>query len=196
MPDQNNGWHAVLPFKGNGQSKQRLDLEQQQRNHWAQEWLQRALRCCQQCPTIKKVSLLTLGHQLSIPEGVHCHVQSVSGLNEGLTEWFELHRPRQLLVLLPDLPGLEAEDLQELLDQCPSPGLALAPDRHGQGSNALALSQVDPPPFFFGPSSCQRITQAAQERGLCVRHVNRPHLATDIDTLEDWKPFLCPSPSA
>lgn len=196
MPDQHHGWHAVLPFKGNGQSKQRLDLEQQQRNQWAQEWLQRALRCCQRCPLIKSVSLLTLGRQLVVPQGVLCHIQSVSGLNEGLIEWFELHRPEQLLVLLPDLPDLEAEDLQALLEQCPAQGIALAPDRHGQGSNALAVSQVDPPPFYFGPESCQRITQAAQARGLAVRHVHRRNLATDIDTLEDWKPFLCPTPTA
>ncbi|MBS2039769.1 hypothetical protein JST97_32595 [bacterium] len=177
-------WTAVLPFKGNGLSKTRLSLPEAR--VLAQQWLTRALQECLRAPSIESTWVVSLGDQLQLPEGVGWMRQAGLGLNEGLREWYSLHRPARWLVILPDLPGLAVEDLEALLENCPGPGLALAPDRHQKGCNALAVRECQPE-LVFGMDSLRRF----QSQGLDFSVVKRPGLANDVDTLEDWNCLAC-----
>lgn len=97
------------------------------------------------------------------------------------------------LVIHGDLPLLTSDDVNALLGAADTAGVAIAPDRHGEGTNALAA--LAPFPFAFGEGSFQRHRDAAPPNAAIVR---RQGLAFDIDTPEDfdaavaagWRPPL------
>lgn len=176
-------WWALLPYKGNGQSKTRLHgrgpIHGQQ---MSQDWLHRVALECQKTPEIESVWVVSLGDQFQLPQGVHGQRQSRPGLNQGIQEWLDRHQPSRWLVLLPDLPQLDWQEIRQLLSACPTAGIALAPDRHDQGCNGLAVWGARPQ-LVFGSNSFQRYLQ----QGLNSAVVRSPGLAHDVDTLADWE---------
>lgn len=85
-------------------------------------------------------------------------------------------------VLLPaDLPLLTVADLEALLDVGPRAGAAIAPDRAGDGTNALYLPLALPILLAYGPRSCASHRDACMRLGLAPALVQRSGLATDID---------------
>lgn len=177
MPES---WQALLPFKGNDQAKTRLALPEAGR--LAREWLETAVSACRACPAIEHTWVVGLKPPPALPQGVNWLKQCGLGLNEAIAEWLELRRPRLWLVILPDLPALSAGDVQHLLDACPRPGLALAPDRHGRGCNGLAAFELRPP-LGFGEGSFQHYCSLA----LPTAVVRTRGLSHDVDTLSDWE---------
>ncbi|MBX3167866.1 MAG: hypothetical protein KF760_10660 [Candidatus Eremiobacteraeota bacterium] len=174
----------MLPFKGNGRSKTRLPVPEAQQ--LAQQWLTQALEQCLSTPSIGQTWVVSLGDQLQLPPAVRWMRQAGPGLNEGLREWRSLQRPRRWLVILPDLPHLTGADLEALIQNCPRPGLALAPDRHRRGCNALAVDGCSPE-LVFGKDSFLRY----QAQPLAQAVIERCGLANDVDTLEDWNCLAC-----
>jgi 2-phospho-L-lactate guanylyltransferase len=63
--------------------------------------------------------------------------------------------------------------------------LTLVPDRHGDGTNVVAVSTDMPFQFAYGPGSFRRHLDAATAAGLSVRVRRDPLLALDIDTPSD-----------
>lgn len=86
-----------------------------------------------------------------------------------------------LLIVHADLPLLSEEDISTLLLRARKTGGAIAPDRHGSGTNALALPSGIDVDFRFGPNS--RHFHAAALPGASI--VECPGLALDVDTPED-----------
>ena len=92
----------------------------------------------------------------------------------------------RVIVIHADLPLVTPRDL-ELLAAAPAGDLAVAPDRHGTGTNALSL----PLPhaahfaFAFGPDSFARHLAEAQRLGLAIEELRSPGLARDIDDPAD-----------
>ena len=92
----------------------------------------------------------------------------------------------RLLILPADLPQLTARDI-ELLAATPAGEIAISPDRHGTGTNALSL----PLPlaanfgFAFGPDSFADHHTEAERLGLRIAEIHSPSLAKDIDLPED-----------
>lgn len=88
----------------------------------------------------------------------------------------------RILVVAGDLPQLTSHDLA-LLALAPAGIVAIAPDRHETGTNALSL----PLPaargfsFAFGADSFARHKTEAERLGLRVEIVHSPGLARDID---------------
>lgn len=101
-----------------------------------------------------------------------------SDLNSALRRAAEFARDdgaSKLLVVATDLPLLGEADLAALaLHDC-----AIAPDRHGRGTNALLW----PPAlaFQFGENSFERHCAIAASGGYDAQIVNRPGLAHDVD---------------
>jgi 2-phospho-L-lactate guanylyltransferase len=62
--------------------------------------------------------------------------------------------------------------------------VAIVPDRHGRGTNALLLSPPDVIEFCFGGDSKDAHVEAARSAGARVELLDGP-LAVDIDTPED-----------
>jgi 2-phospho-L-lactate guanylyltransferase len=93
-----------------------------------------------------------------------------------------------LLVMAADLPEVGAADVAALLAAgaaLDGPGVVLAPDHTGRGTNALLLR---PPTAIlprFGPDSFAAHRWAALAAGLPARIVARPGPAADVDTPGD-----------
>ncbi|MGH6888946.1 MAG: 2-phospho-L-lactate guanylyltransferase [Rhizomicrobium sp.] len=91
------------------------------------------------------------------------------------------HGVGRLIVVASDLPLLHAQDLAILAEY----GCAIAPDRHGRGTNALSWPLTRGPGFHFGENSFVRHCAAARRCGLEPHTVVLPGLGHDIDIPDD-----------
>ncbi|HEX5417118.1 MAG TPA: 2-phospho-L-lactate guanylyltransferase [Chloroflexota bacterium] len=105
--------------------------------------------------------------------------------------------PESLLVVSADLPLLRPEDVRALIARSgTTPGIVIAPDRHGRGTNALLLRPPDAIRFQFGVDSYARHRQTAEAAGLPVQVYDAPGTAFDVDVPEDldaWNRWPEPS---
>jgi 2-phospho-L-lactate/phosphoenolpyruvate guanylyltransferase len=92
----------------------------------------------------------------------------------------------ECVVLLPgDCPLLDPKELDRLLTGVPSSYVAIVPDRHGTGTNALVLSPPNAIEPAFGEGSRDRHVAAAREAGVPHAIEKLPSLALDLDTPAD-----------
>jgi 2-phospho-L-lactate guanylyltransferase len=92
----------------------------------------------------------------------------------------------ECVVLLPgDCPLLEPRELDRLLTGVPISFVAIVPDRHGTGTNALVLSPPDAILPAFGEGSCARHVAAAREAGCPYVVEEVESLGLDLDTPAD-----------
>jgi 2-phospho-L-lactate guanylyltransferase len=92
----------------------------------------------------------------------------------------------ECVVLLPgDCPLLDPKELDRLLTGVPASYVAIVPDRHGTGTNALVLSPPGAIEPAFGEGSCARHVAAAREAGVPFAVEELPSLALDLDTPAD-----------
>jgi 2-phospho-L-lactate guanylyltransferase len=121
--------------------------------------------------------------------GAHGLRQASDGLNPGLEEartWALAQGAEALLIVLGDLPLLAPEHIAAILALADRPGtVALAPDRHGSGTNIMLLRPPDAIPLSFGLNSLFRHRAAAQARGLTIQTYDDPATALDLDTPDD-----------
>lgn len=99
------------------------------------------------------------------------------GLNAELMAARNSLAGRNILVLHADLPLLCGSDIAALIAAAQN-GVAIAPDRHGSGTNALAISADAPLNFSFG---CNSLILHMASAGSKVQLVQRAGLALDID---------------
>jgi 2-phospho-L-lactate guanylyltransferase len=85
----------------------------------------------------------------------------------------------RMLAIASDLPLLEERDLGEMIRSV----CAIAPDRHGRGTNAV-LWPVQLP-LAFGENSFAHHRAIAETAGFSPITVARPGLAHDVDVPED-----------
>ena len=116
--------------------------------------------------------------------------QESRGLNPALEEgrrWAMERGASALLVLPADLPLLDVEDVRAVLGGIgEGTSVVISPDVARVGTNALLLRPPDALPFIFGLNSYEAHLRAARERSLDVRICERPHLAFDLDTADDF----------
>lgn len=92
----------------------------------------------------------------------------------------------ECVVLLPgDCPLLDPRELDRLLTGLPAKFVAIAPDRHGTGTNALVLAPPSAIRPAFGEGSRARHVAAAREAGIPFAVEELPSLALDLDTPAD-----------
>ena len=90
------------------------------------------------------------------------------------------------VVLVPgDCPLLDPRDLDRLLTAVPDPYVAIVPDRHGTGTNALLLRPPDAIRPAFGEGSCMRHWEAARAAGVPHAVEKLDSLRLDLDTPAD-----------
>lgn len=92
----------------------------------------------------------------------------------------------ECVVLLPgDCPLLDPKELDRLLTGVPSSYVAIVPDRHGTGTNALVLSPPGAIEPAFGEGSRERHVEAARAADIPFAVEELPSLALDLDTPAD-----------
>jgi 2-phospho-L-lactate guanylyltransferase len=90
------------------------------------------------------------------------------------------------VVLLPgDCPLLDPRELDRLLTGLPERYVGIVPDRHGTGTNALALSPPGAIVPAFGEGSCARHVALARAAGIPFAVEELASLGLDLDTPAD-----------
>ena len=93
-----------------------------------------------------------------------------------------------MVILHGDLPNLQPEDVTTLVGALPAdgrPGVAIAPDRAGTGTNGLVLQPPGLIHFRFGVGSFAKHVAEVEAAGVPLVAVNRAGLAFDLDTPAD-----------
>lgn len=139
-------WRAIVPLRIT-QAKSRLSavLDGDQRQALA-------LRMARHVLTI--VSEIVPDITLLSPTQPDLPGRWVRDIGRGLNEELAAAAGQgPLLILHADLPFLTAGDIQRLIDEATTHGRAIAPDRHGRGTNGLALIEASGLQPAFGPDS-------------------------------------------
>ncbi|GAN00297.1 hypothetical protein U91I_03963 [alpha proteobacterium U9-1i] len=168
-------WTAIVPLKLGPERKSRLAsrLSQQQREALADEIAAHVLDALKQAPSVARVVVLAPrpfgGAEWRKDEGAGLNAELAAARSE---------IAGALVVIHGDLPLVAAADIEALLEAGSETGVAIAADRHGAGTNAIALSDGQPFHFAFGVDSRRLHARGAIE-------IVRPGLSLDIDTTED-----------
>ena len=174
-------WRALVPIKqgANGKSRLASVLSRVERDALALRMAQHVLAELANCGSIAEIAILSA----RCPDwwGGAWVKDRGAGLNAEIAGWRRSVGAAPVLIVHADLPLLHADEVDELLAAAATHGVALATDRAGEGSNALAIADGRPFGFRFGPAS--RSLHAAQAPGLGV--MAPLGLASDIDTPED-----------
>ncbi len=174
-------WIAVVPWKQGSDNKSRLRdvLDPSARMLLSHHMTGQVIACLSQVREIRAVHLLS---PAPVPAWrVNWLPDEGQGLNRELAKARAQFDGAPFVVIHADLPNLTVEDVAALLSASATTGAAFAPDRHGQGTNAIALADARSFDFAFGPGSFAR--HLAQCADAAV--VNRPGLAFDLDTPAD-----------
>jgi 2-phospho-L-lactate guanylyltransferase len=185
---------AVLPVKRFTVAKQRLapGIEEGRRAELVAAMLEDVLAAIGEARAIERTIVVTSeprAAELARAAGA----EVVSDPDEGGHSEAALAgiaRARELgaecAVLLPgDCPLLEARELEGLLTGLPTSYVAIVPDRHGTGTNALALAPPEAIRPAFGEGSCARHLEAARAAGVPFAVERLGSLALDLDTPAD-----------
>lgn len=110
------------------------------------------------------------------------------GLNAALTSAAAALHARgvdELLVLHADLPLVTADEIDQLIAAGRQKDVALAADKHGQGTNGLYLRLPARFAFRFGADSLHLHLSAIESAGLSAKRLDLPGLAFDVDDPAD-----------
>lgn len=175
-------WTALIPFKPGGGHKSRLSvrLSAEERARLARRMLDHVASVLSGSPRIGQVILLAGTPPPGWTGG--WIADQGRGLNAELEAARNALDARRLLVIHADLPGLMPDDISILLAAAEGCGAAIAPDRHGMGTNALALASGTSIAFAFGPGSFARHRAQLSDT---VAVIARPGLTEDIDEPAD-----------
>jgi 2-phospho-L-lactate/phosphoenolpyruvate guanylyltransferase len=180
----------VIPVKQPDQAKGRLAgvLSQAERLRLTDVMLRHVVSAAQGAEQVDHVALLgpsRLGLELSIALLADPGLGLNSALQVSLAHVASQNAER-LIILFADLPRVTAEEVTRLATT-PAGMLAIAPDRHNTGTNALSL----PLPaaihftFAFGPDSFALHRAEAERLGIALEVLQSDGLARDVDTPED-----------
>jgi len=185
---------AILPVKRFADAKQRLapGIGSTHRAELAAAMLEDVLEAIDAARSIERTIVVT-SEPRAIELATAVHAELITDPDEGGHSGAALAgitRARELgagcVVLLPiDCPLMESRELERLLTGMPERYVAIVPDRHGTGTNALALAPPDAIEPSFGEGSCARHVTAAREAGIPFGVEELPSLALDLDTPAD-----------
>jgi 2-phospho-L-lactate guanylyltransferase len=92
---------------------------------------------------------------------------------------------RCVAILPGDCPLLDPRELDKMLTGVPDPYVAVIPDRHGAGTNALVLAPPSAIAPSFGEGSRERHVAAARAAGIPYGVEELASLGLDLDTPAD-----------
>jgi len=198
--DLSRTW-ALVPIRGLETAKTRLggDLDAEERVELVTGLLRRTLRATRDARGIAGTIVVTMDPDAA---GIATQLRAI-GLVErapGLNEAIEAARSvavargaTAVLVLPADLPSLSAAAIDDLLEGTSAAAsrdagatalVAIAPDRHGLGTNALLISPPDAIDPGFGERSRAVHEARALAAGARFVEFDGP-LALDLDTAAD-----------
>lgn len=185
---------AVLPVKRFGAAKQRLaaGVGKARRAAIVEAMLEDVLEAIGEAHLVERTIVVTSeprAVELAGAAGAEVVPDPDAGGHSGAA-LAGIARARELgaecALLLPiDCPLLDPRELERLLTGMPGQFVAVVPDRHGTGTNALALAPPDAIEPAFGEGSRARHIAAARKAGVPHAVEELPSLALDLDTPAD-----------
>jgi FO synthase len=180
---------ALVAVKARPTRKARLAgrLSPPQRDRLAETMLQEVLAALRASPSIDGIAVVSAEPGRVDPQ-VLVLPDPGTGLNDALESAAGTLRDRgatRLLVIHADLPLVSTEDIDRLVAESRGTGVALAPDRHGAGTNGLCIGLPTPFRFCFGEDSFARHCAEASRHGMDIRVVRTAGLGTDVDGPDD-----------
>lgn len=152
------------------------------------------LETLQRVRTIGRIAVATPDLQLAEvarKAGAEVICASAVGLNPAVEAACALLAPTAddaALVVLGDVAGAQAADIEALIDAGALRGVALAPSSDG-GTSALLRRPRGVIPAAFGPDSARAHRDLAASAGVSFVELALPSLAIDIDEREDLGKF-------
>jgi 2-phospho-L-lactate/phosphoenolpyruvate guanylyltransferase len=185
---------AVLPVKRFHAAKQRLaaGLDGEQRRTLAAAMVEDVLMAIGEARTVERIVVVSGdpgAQELAAAAGAEVvpdpedggHVEAaLAGIARAEAEGAE-----RVVLLAGDCPLLDPRELDRLLTGIPERYVGIVPDRHGTGTNALALSPPGAIVPAFGEGSCARHVVAAREAGIAFGVEQLASLELDLDTPAD-----------
>jgi 2-phospho-L-lactate/phosphoenolpyruvate guanylyltransferase len=188
---------AIVPVKPLRRNKSRLAgvLSEDERTELNHRLLIHTIEALKTVPQIENILVISKDDgALSVARDHGARTvleQSKSKLNVTLARATIVARSyslRGVLILPADLPLLNREDINFLLQKAEDPPVVvIVPDRHRQGTNALLVSPAGIIDYEFGPGSFLRHCEHAREVGARLEICELPSLSLDIDLPEDLK---------
>ncbi|MEX2106858.1 MAG: 2-phospho-L-lactate guanylyltransferase [Solirubrobacterales bacterium] len=185
---------AVLPVKRFEAAKQRLSIgiEERRRRELVAAMVADVLEAVSEARTIERT--IVVSDEPAVPgiaaaTGAEVIPDPATGGHIGAA-LAGIARAENLgascVVLLPgDCPLLDPRELDRLLTGIPETYVAVVPDRHGTGTNALVLSPPGAIIPSFGEGSCARHVAATREAGVPFAVEELASLGLDLDTPAD-----------
>jgi len=184
---------ALIPVKASAESKSRLAgvLDFDERKALVDMMLERVVNAARQAHSIARICLVGPSG-LVVPNDVHLLDDPGKGLNPAVQSAFgsilseEGDRPKRLIIVAADLPSVTARELDLLATATPET-IAIAPDRHETGTNALSLPLLQAADFrfAFGTDSFSRHKAETERIGLSLQIVLSLGLEYDVDEPDD-----------
>ncbi len=116
-------------------------------------------------------------------------VESESGLNAAIKQavtWSMSRGAESILIVPSDLPLITANDFEAMFDLAIEPRcVVIAPDRRGEGTNALLVRPPDAIDFAFGATSFHTHSARAKDRGLALHVYESASIGLDLDVPDD-----------
>lgn len=183
---------ALIPVKPLALGKSRLAgaLDPPARIRLVHDSLRHTIETLRQAPSISRIIVVTRDAQVSdwaAGWGASVLRETRPGLNESLTEAREQLPAADALLIVPaDLAWLAAEDVQAMIALLgEGPGVVIAPDRRGRGTNALLLRPPGVIDFHFGPDSAREHSAQAEARGITPCYYRSGSTSLDVDEPDD-----------
>jgi 2-phospho-L-lactate/phosphoenolpyruvate guanylyltransferase len=194
--DLSRTW-ALVPIRGLETAKTRLgeDLDAEERVTLVTGLLRRTLVATRDARRLAGAIVVTMDPEAAgIAKELHAIglVERAPGLNQAIEAARSVAVARgatAVLVLPADLPSVSDEAIDALLAEANEPinkhGLvAIVPDRHGRGTNALLVSPPDAIDPAFGEDSRAAHAARAAVAGVAWLELDGP-LSLDLDTPAD-----------
>jgi 2-phospho-L-lactate guanylyltransferase len=186
---------AIIPVGSIDGAKSRLGavLDAEERRDLALRLADTTIRAAVATSGIDETLVVTPDddvRDLALRLGARPMRQRGRGLNDGLREARDeaMAAGADAILVLPiDIPAVSSELLAPLVARAtdaPSPLVAIVPDRHDRGTNALLLAPPDVIDFCFGGDSKAAHLDAARSASATAEVIDGP-LTLDIDTPED-----------
>ena len=186
---------AIVPVKPLRLGKSRLSgvLSSEERFQLNQKLLNNTLQVLAQVKEIERLLVISRDPQvlaIARDHGAHTLQEGgLSNLNKALEKATRLARTfsvQEVLVVPADLPMLNGEDLQAMIQLSEHPPVVvIAPDRHRMGTNALLVNPLGALHYAFGRGSFRTHCQVALCSELRLEVAELARLAVDLDTPDD-----------
>ncbi|HZY43504.1 MAG TPA: 2-phospho-L-lactate guanylyltransferase [Anaerolineae bacterium] len=189
---------AIIPVKTLRRSKSRLAraLKAPVRAALTKSILSRTLDLLQQVDRITHT--IVISNDITVLDLARSKqaidlVESESGLNAAIKQaatWSVDRGAGSILIVPSDLPLITSADIESMLDlavelRC----VVIAPDRRGEGTNALLVRPPDAIDFAFGAASFHTHTSQSKDLGLAVHVYQSTTIGLDLDIPEDLERY-------